>query len=316
MNKNIDFKRFQQYAMSKNGMSTISQVMTIILVFFLYILSDYVSLDGSLKFMTEPMYYVVVTVNVVAIISLMITIRNMRKNDLILHNDNILESITAINRARKVIISNRYSDDLQVYLDELNKENKYQTYLNKISKKINKVQFNIFLTQKKKDKKIIELEQKLATPKEDVLKMVVKYRKVTIAGLFAGIDGKIAITNRFDTDTHNTRDVLQMTSQKALSIYLLSAISGSIIAGLIWQGWAGIWGTIIKLFALCLSCSQAIKQANDFVAYNVEQALDNRVQMTLDYVNSNEEVKNKFLALKKIEEEKTKIVDKKEDKSV
>ena len=38
-----------------------------------------------------------------------------------------------------------------------------------------------------------------------------------------------------------------------------------------------------------------MRQANNFVDYNIEQALDNRLRIILSFVNSSEDIKSKVL---------------------
>ena len=50
-----------------------------------------------------------------------------------------------------------------------------------------------------------------------------------------------------------------------------------------------------KIISLLLALNSAMRQANNFVDYNIEQALDNRLRIILAFVNSNDEIKNKVL---------------------
>ena len=61
------------------------------------------------------------------------------------------------------------------------------------------------------------------------------------------------------------------------------------------SGWSAIWGTLLKIISLLLALNSSMRQANNFVDYNIEQALDNRLRIILAFVNSNDEIKNKVL---------------------
>ena len=132
-------------------------------------------------------------------------------------------------------------------------------------------------------------------PRDEVLKKNIRFKKITQTGLFANVDGKLAVSSRYDIDTHETKDIASMVSYKSIIYILLTAISGTLAVNFMFSGWSAIWGTLLKVISLLLALNSAMRQANNFVDYNIEQALDNRLRIILAFVNSNDEVKNKVL---------------------
>ena len=293
--------------LNKKGITLLSQIFVLILVFIIDIVADYLRIGGDTWFMSDVYYWISVAINFILIATLMLTVRQMRKEQKCNESKTIYENLFNISIGRKVVLGNRFSGLLQDHLVEVNQFNKYETYLNKITKKINNLPKHIFWNRKKKDAKLQEYEKALQTPMEEVIKMNFNYKKVTQTGLFAGIDGKIAVYNQYDTSTHEVKDVGQMLGYKAIIMFLLTALGGTIVADFIWNGWSAIWTTLLKILALLMATISAIKQAENFVDYNIEQALDNRIRILLDFVNKHEEVKAKFLERKEKELEDTKI---------
>lgn len=285
-----------KYITSKKGFAFVSQVATIILVLGLSILTDYIKVGGTMDFINEWWYWLVVSTNLILIVILMITVRNMRKNKQIAQNDNIINGLNVINNARRVVLNYGYSDRLQDYIEEVNKENKYQAYINKWTKKLNRVLI-MPMPAKRKDKKIREIEEKLKLPKEQVLELSVRYKKITQTGLFANVDGKIAVSNRFDISSHETRDIAEMVGYKALIVYLFAGITGTFAISFFFNGLNALWGTLLKILSMFVGVNSAINQADNFVIYNIEQSLNNRLDIVLKFVSQNEDVKEKIANL-------------------
>ena len=289
-----------KYRFTKKNIISISQVFTIILVFFLFVLSDYVKFNGEMGFITEWAYWVLVCAELVLIVALMITVRSIHKNKEIELNENILSNLSFIERARKVVLSEGYTKQLDEEIIELNKENKYCAYKRKIEKKLNLV-MSLKMPAKKKDKLISKYEKLLEVPKEEVLKHHVKFKKITKTGLFANIDGKIITDDEYDISAHETRDVAQMVGLKALMVFIFAGITGTMTVDFFWYGISALWGTLIKLFALLMAYTTAINQAINFVKYNVEQSLNKRVELLTNFVNKYPELKAKLIERKKEE---------------
>lgn len=280
---------------SRKGISLISQIAIIVLIFGIYILGDYLSFKGSLDFATSAEYWITTGISITLVVVLMITIRNMHKDKRIAESKDIENNMKTVQAVRKVVLINAYDVELQAHLDKVNDDKKYETYINNITKKINKLPLRIFLSKNKKDELLKKYEQLLRTPREEVLKKNIRFKKITQTGLFANVDGKLAVFSKFDIDTHETKDIASMVSYKSIIYILLTAISGTLAVNFMFSGWSAIWGTLLKIISLLLASNSAMRQANKFVDYNIEQALDNRLRIILSFVNSSEEIKQKVL---------------------
>lgn len=290
----MEKKDWKKKMLSRKGVSLISQILIIVLVFALFILGDYLSFKGSLNFIADWVYWVTTTLSLILIIALMITVRNMRKDKQVETNDNIQNTMKTVQAVRKVVLINAYDDELQAYIDKVNEDYKYETYINNVTTKINKL-VPMIMPKEKKDALLKKYEAMLKVPKEEVLKMHIKFNKITQTGLFSGVNGKLAITSKHDISTHEAKDISDMISYKAMLVYILTAFSGTLAVSFFFGGWSAIWGTMIKIFSAVFSTNSALRQADSFVEYNIEQALDNRLRIILGFVNSNEEIKAKVL---------------------
>ena len=286
---------WKKKVLSRKGVSLITQISIIVLIFGIYILGDYLSFKGSMDFATSPEYWITTAISITLVVVFMTTIRNMHKDKRVAESKDIENNMKTIQAVRKVVLINAYDEELQKHLDKVNDDKKYETYINNITKKINKLPLRIFLSKNKKEELLKKYEQLLRMPRDEVLKKNIRFKKITQTGLFANVDGKLAVSSRYDIDTHETKDIASMVSYKSIIYILLTAISGTLAVNFMFSGWSAIWGTLLKVISLLLALNSAMRQANNFVDYNIEQALDNRLRIILAFVNSNDEVKNKVL---------------------
>ena len=291
----MEKNEWKKKVFSRKGVSLITQISIIVLIFGIYILGDYLSFKGSMAFASSPEYWITTAISITLIVVFMITIRNMHKDKRVAESQDIENNMKTIQAVRKVVLINAYDEELQKHFDKVNDDKKYETYLNNITKKINKLPLRIFLSKNKKEELLKKYEQLLRIPREEVLKKNIRFKKITQTGLFANVDGKLAVSSRYDIDTHETKDIVSMVSYKSIVYILLTAISGTLAVNFMFSGWSAIWGTLLKVISLLLALNSAMRQANNFVDYNIEQALDNRLRIILAFVNSNDEIKNKVL---------------------
>ena len=286
---------WKKKVLSRKGVSLITQIPIIVLIFGIYILGDYLSFKGSMEFASCPEYWITTAISITLIVVFMTTIRNMHKDKRVAESKDIENNMKTIQAVRKVVLINAYDEELQKHLDKVNDDKKYETYINNITKKINKLPLRIFLSKNKKEELLKKYEQLLRMPRDEVLKKNIRFKKITQTGLFANVDGKLAVSSRYDIDTHETKDIASMVSYKSIIYILLTAISGTLAVNFMFSGWSAIWGTLLKIISLLLALNSSMRQANNFVDYNIEQALDNRLRIILAFVNSNDEIKNKVL---------------------
>lgn len=290
-----------KFNFTKRGVATVSQVSTVILILFLYILADYINIGGTVFLWTDPFYWLFVTINLMLIIGLMITVRAMRKQERLDSSCFINDTLSFVDRARRLTIGNDYSTKLDEYLVEVNKQNKYETYLRKIVKKLNRLEFwaNLKLIRPKKaDLKRKELELFLRIPKEEVIKQHIRYKEVTKTALSSGVDGKIISNNNYDISTHEKKDIAQMIGLKSLLVYIIAAIGGTFLLSFIWNGWDALYGTGLKLLSLCLALWSAFLQADNFVDYNITEAMHKRIEIWSGFINKIPDLKDKMIIAK------------------
>lgn len=293
----------EKITITRKGMAKFSQIFTIILVFLVYVIADFVSATGSVDFIKDPFYWLLVGINLVLVITIMITVRSMRKQSRLDNSTKINNDLLFVDRARKLIIGNAYSKSLSEHLEEINKENKYQAYIRKTNKKLNFWNNFKLISNSKKDKIMRKFEEKLEIPKEEVLKRFIVYKKITRTGLFSGVDGKIVSVDDFDISAHNGKDIAQMVGLKALLVFLFSAITGTIAVQFVFQGVQALFGTFLKVLSLAIACSSAISQADNFVDYNISEAMIKRIDILSNFINTIPDLKQKMIEAKKNENE-------------
>ena len=287
---------------SQRTIKKFSQYASVVISFLAVILYDILRMGGTLEFITDKKYWMLIILNLVLIVIIMITLRSIHKSNLIAQSNKIQSNLAFVDRARRVIIGNAYSKKLNQYLDEVNAENKYQAYLRKVNKKLYFIDRLWLLKEEKRDTLKKKYETMLEVPKSEVIKQYIRYRKVTITGLFADVDGKIITEDEYDISPHDMRDVAQMVGVKAMLVMLFAAFTGTMTIQIMWQGWDALLSIVFKLISIMLACNCAIKQAEDFVNYNINQALNNRVDILSNFVNNDMLLKNKMIQLKFIEE--------------
>lgn len=284
--KSIEPVKFPKIKVTKSGVMITTRLFTILIIFALYILADYIKTRLTGGVITDKVYWIQTIINMVLIIAIMITVRAMRK-DLKLNNSfEIADSMSQIETGFKVITINGYSTQLDDYIEELNKQNKYETFLNNIKRKLLKLG-----DKEKFDAKRKEYNQLLSLPKEEVIKMNIKYKRLTVSKLFSSVDGKIVNDNEFDLDTYEKQDVARMVGMKAALIVLFSAFTGSIVADFLFGGVSVIYSTCLKIFSLLMAINTAMKIADEFVEHNVKVSINRRLRHLAGFVNNTPDLK-------------------------
>ncbi len=294
-----------KFNFTRRGVATFSQVTTIILILFLYILADYINIGGTVFLWTDPFYWLFVSINLMLVIGLMITVRAMRKQERLDSSDFINDTLRFIDRARRLTIGNDYSTKLDEYLVKVNQQNKYETYLRKVIKKLNRLEFwaNLKLIRPKKaDLKRKKLELLLRMPKEEVIEQHIRFKEVTKTALLSGVDGKIISNNNYDISTHEKKDIAQMIGLKSLLVYIIAAIGGTFILQFIWGGWDALYGTGLKLLSLCLALWSSYLQADNFVDYNITEAMHKRIEIWSGFINKIPDLKDKMIVAREKED--------------
>ena len=108
--------------LSKRGITLLSQILTIILIFCIYILGDYLAFKGSMSFVDSPEYWITTSISITLVVVLMITIRNMQKDKRVINSKEIDNDMKTIQAVRKVVLINAYDDVLQEHIDKVNED--------------------------------------------------------------------------------------------------------------------------------------------------------------------------------------------------
>lgn len=292
------------FNVTKSATVMATRVLTIFFIFAIYILSDFVGAKGGSKFVTDGAYWVKTIVNLVLIIATMLTVRLMRRDKKIAESVDINNNMLQIEKGFKKITVSGLSEKLELYLDKLNDDAKYDKFIKTVQAKLIRLKNN----EKGKAQRI-ELNNLLQLPREEVLQMDIKYNRVTFSKLFASIDGRIVNEDENDLNTYEKQSVAKMVSTKSLMVFLFSAFSTSIALDIMYGGTSVIFGALIKIFSLLLSINTAMNTADDYVNHNLKTSINRRFKILANFVNSepglNSVLKNEPNKLyEKIEENK------------
>lgn len=273
---------------TKQGLVKASRIFMIVVVFVLYIMADFVKgIVNEGHLITDLSYWVTTIINIVLIACTMLVVRSMRKDKKIAESKDITDTMKVIQRGFNKITVKGLSTKLDNYLVELNKQNKYDTFIHRIRARLIKIGDK---TQPKYEEERKKLNEYLAMPKEEVIKMNIKYKKITVSKLFSSLDGKIVNDNEYDLDTYETQDIAKMVGLRTMLIVLFSAFSGLIVVDFFIGGWAVIYSTLIKLFSLFMAINTAMNVADDFVDHNIRISVQRRLKYLAEFVNSTPEL--------------------------
>lgn len=295
--------RTPKFNFNRKNVATATRIIVLVFAFSLYILADYVHSKIVGELITNKAYWILLFINMVLVISIMLTLRSSRRDKRIATDNDIIDMYGQIIKGYKLVTKKGLMDKLSNYVDELNNDSKYETYLRNIKNKINrllkKTDFVLMFTPKKKQEKVKKefdnelaiLNEKLKTPKEEVLKMSFRYTTVSISKLFTAIDGRVHNDDKYDIDTHERRDIGNMVGYKALGIILFSAFGGTIIVDFFFGGLGAIYSTLLKIVSLFFAINVSLATADDFVDHNVKTSLQRRMMMLGGFVKEQPELK-------------------------
>lgn len=285
---------------TKSGVIKASRIFTIGMAFALYVVADYIAaIINDTALITDFSYWCKTIINIVLITVVMLVVRNMRKDKRIADDIYINNIMSQIQKGYNKIIVKGLSSQLDEYLVELNKTNKYETFIKSVRARLTKI------ADKSKPKYIKErqyLSELLNLSKEEVVARNFRYKKITVSKLFSSLDGKILNDNEYDLDTYESRDIAKMIGFKALLVILFSAFSGMIITDFVFGGWSILYSTLIKIFSLLVAINSAMNVADDFVEHNIRISVQRRFKYLAGFVNSNPELRD---IIKEVKDETT-----------
>lgn len=272
--------------MDKKKYISASRILSIVLTFFLYIVSDYVVAKFTIGVNTGLEHWTTSIINLALIISIMLTVRSMRKDNRCSTDETIVGLNNELQRGFKKITINGFSSRLDEYLVGVNKLNKCETYKNKVRARLIKIAGKDKYAEERK-----RLEHELTLTAEEIWNKNFKYNAITVSKLFSAINGKILNDNEFDLDTYEGRDIAKMVGIKALFCIFLTGFAGSALFDLFYGGIAVIYSTVIKLFSLLTAINTAKDDADQFADCNIKTALQRRYRVLAGFVNETPELK-------------------------
>lgn len=279
--------KLPEVKITKKHIVTASRISTIVVIFALYIFAEFLRASITGGVITSWAYWSVTLVNMVLLISTMVTVRAIRKDKKISECVDITDTMKQIRIGFNRIIKNGFSSDLDEYLRKLNRKNKYDTFIRHVQNRLIKIG-----DKPKKEKERQHLNELLKKTEDDVAEMAFKYKPITISKLFSSIDGRTINDNEYDLDTYESRDIAKMVGLRAMLIVLFSAFTGSIAVEVIFGGWAVIYSVLLKLFSLLLAINSAIGIADDFVEHNIRTSIQRRYKYLAGFINSDEKIKS------------------------
>lgn len=274
--------------LTKQKVVKFSRIVEIILIIALDILSDYVTTAGTMELITSFSYWLGIALDLILIISIMITVRAMRKDKRILEKPELVDCMDTIAKGYKRITFGGLSTKLDDYLVKVNKKNKYETFIKSIQKKL----IRLGNKNKPKHQKLREDYNALLKLTEDeVNELQFKYKKVSVSQLWSAVDGRIINDNEYDLNTYEKQDIGKMIGLRSLLVFLVSAFAGTFAIIFLDKGWGAIFSTLLKLFSLMWAVNTAINSADDFVDHNLTTAVQRRLRILAGFVMETPELK-------------------------
>ena len=279
--------KMPEVKITKKHIVTASRISSLIVIFALYIFAEFLRANITGGVITSWSYWSVTLINMVLIISTMITVRAIRKDKRLDESADITETMQQIRIGFNRIVKNGLSSELDEYLKKLNRKNKYDTFSKSIQNRLIKIG-----DKPKKEEERKHLNELLKKTEDEVADMPFKYKPITISKLFSAIDGRIINDNEYDLDTYEGRDVARMVGLQAFFIVLFSAFTGTIVVELVLGGWAVIYSVLLKLFSLLMAINTSMGIADDFVDHNIRTSVQRRYKYLAGFINSDEKIKS------------------------
>ena len=124
--------KMPEVKITKKHIVTASRISSLIVIFALYIFAEFLRANITGAVITSWSYWSVTLINMVLIISTMITVRAIRKDKRLDESADITETMQQIRIGFNRIVKNGLSSELDEYLKKLNRKNKYDTFIKSI----------------------------------------------------------------------------------------------------------------------------------------------------------------------------------------
>lgn len=279
--------------MKKNMVNGVVYALICILI-LAYIMIDYFLLKPLLGINTGIEYWIGVGITIVIILLTMVVTRYQRKQNKVKANTYIQKYQEKLNKHFATITNNALYEDLETFIKEYNENVKVATYLRKLDRKIAKCK------KEEKKKKLIAMRN---LSKEEILKLNVKYTKISSTKLYSNV------LTRVNDDPnqiviHDGLDTAKMLGTKAVFIVIGALFTGSVAYDFYFGGASALFGTLLKIIMITSAIIGAIAQADKFVDGEIESVLKKRMRISISFINSSEKIKSIFGIEKPEETEK------------
>ena len=134
--------KMPEVKITKKHIVTASRISSLIVIFALYIFAEFLRANITGAVITSWSYWSVTLINMVLIISTMITVRAIRKDKRLDESEDITETMQQIRIGFNRIVKNGLSSELDEYLKKLNRKNKYDTFIKSIQNRLIKMVYS------------------------------------------------------------------------------------------------------------------------------------------------------------------------------
>ena len=151
---------------------------------------------------------------------LMLSMSNITEESRKKHDKDFIDRVHALDEQYVELMSKNRTVELETFIEQINKRNKYNAYVTVIKRKLNH-------TRVKHQKRIRKLERMLLLSPQEVWDspIRVKYHKVTFNQLVAGESDVASKDDEYDLLVHKGRYTARKLGFKALSIIAFSAVA-------------------------------------------------------------------------------------------
>lgn len=150
---------------------------------------------------------------------LMISMSNITEESRKKRDKDFVDRVTSLDEHYKVIMQNHETVELETFIEQINRANKYKAHIESVKRKLNN-------TSPKNEKKIRKLEARLLLSPQEVWAgvMRVKYHKVTFNQLVAGETDVASKDDEYDLQVNKGKYTLRKLGIKALTIVACGAV--------------------------------------------------------------------------------------------
>ena len=190
-------------------------VALVVMLIGIFVIDKYnATLRNSLEYWMQKVFMGVST------FLLMLSMSNITEESRKKHDKDFIDRVHALDEQYVELMSKNRTVELETFIEQINKRNKYNAYVTAIKQKLNH-------TRAKHQKRIRKLERMLLLSPQEVWDspIRVKYHKVTFNQLVAGESDVASKDDEYDLLVHKGRYTARKLGFKALSIIAFSAIA-------------------------------------------------------------------------------------------